>query len=166
MGDFRPPYGRRTYAEITLNADLSEEEFLLIFIHEWAHLTVWYKYGDKIQPHGKEWKNEYATYLSQLFLAGLFAKEVEEALIRQIQQPTSSVCYDPHLFRILKKRKKHDVIFLSDIPTHSIFTLENGEIYRKGEKLRKRFKCLNLQNKKYYLISEHAEVKIINNPLF
>lgn len=85
--------------------------FFIIFIHEWAHLTVWYKYGNKVEPHGKEWKDEYTTYLSQALLAGIFPGNISSALAEHIQKPVSSVCYDEDLFKILKKYHNPGIVF-------------------------------------------------------
>lgn len=162
FGDFRPPFKTRKYPLITINKDLPSFEFFIIFIHEWAHLTVWYKYGNKVEPHGKEWKDEYTTYLSQALLAGIFPGNISLALAEHIQKPVSSVCYDEDLFKILKKYHNPDIVFLSDLPEGAHFMLNRHWTFIKGPKLRKRYKCRNLKNGRWYLVAPHAEVIPLN----
>jgi len=44
---------------------------------------------------------------------------------------------------------------------HSLFKLKNGRVFRKEEKLRKRFKCTELKTKRIYLFSPIAEVELV-----
>ena len=44
--------------QITINNTLNPFQFLLTLIHEIAHNITFKKYG-KIQPHGKEWKQQF-----------------------------------------------------------------------------------------------------------
>ncbi|MFN8135383.1 MAG: SprT-like domain-containing protein [Bacteroidales bacterium] len=52
---------------IQANADLGPYTFLLVFLHELAHLVVMKKYGRKAKPHGSEWKNAYRQLVQPFF---------------------------------------------------------------------------------------------------
>lgn len=73
--------------------------------------------------------------------------------------PKASSCTDTALMKVLKKYDiDSDYIHLEDIPEKSIFRLRNGRSFIKGEKIKKRFKCTEIESKKYYLVSPVAEV--------
>lgn len=55
---------------ITINWDLSRHNFLITFLHEYAHLIAVEKYGSSIAPHGKEWKKEFRTLAGSFILSG------------------------------------------------------------------------------------------------
>jgi len=61
--------------------------------------------------------------------------------------------YDP-----VKKEGYHSII---DIPEGSLFETENGRIFRKGEKRRKRFTCTEIKTGLQYTFSPISEVKIV-----
>jgi len=42
-----------------------------------------------------------------------------------------------------------------------MFKLKDGRIFRKEEKLRKRYKCTEISSKRVYLFSPVAEVELI-----
>src|SRR5689334_10544417 len=54
VGDFT---SRRTksHPRITLNHDLNPYLFLVTFVHEVAHLHVYLRHGNRVDPHGDEW---------------------------------------------------------------------------------------------------------------
>ena len=53
-GDFRV-YSNGA-KKITLNKDSNKFRFLITFLHETAHQLVFQTFGNKIRPHGIEWK--------------------------------------------------------------------------------------------------------------
>jgi hypothetical protein len=164
LGDFRPPYKKGEIPVITINNNLNHYSFLLILTHEFAHHTNWAKYGNKIKAHGKEWKNDFATLLGQLVLRGVFPEDIVNALENQLQSPTATIYSDINLVRVLKKYDKgKKSLLLEDIPDRSIFELNNGRFFRKGEIQRKRYKCLELKSRRLYYVSALAEVKLVNN---
>ena len=58
VGDFTGRKDAR-YQKITLNHELNPYLFLVTYIHEFAHLLIYSKYGDKVDPHGEQWKNAF-----------------------------------------------------------------------------------------------------------
>ena len=47
---------------------------------------------------------------------------------------------------------------ISDISEGDDFLLKNGKVFMKGEKLRKRFRCIEKKTQKVYLFHPLAEV--------
>ncbi|HMS64273.1 MAG TPA: hypothetical protein PKD83_03365 [Ignavibacteria bacterium] len=73
--------------------------------------------------------------------------------------PKASSCADTELMKILKKYDTgSEYVHLEDIPQKSVFKLKSGRTFIKGERLRKRYKCVDISNKKIYLVSPVAEV--------
>src|SRR3954467_6000025 len=62
-GDYRPPQRGKGHL-ISINHDLNRFAFLITFVHEIAHLSCEIKYKRNIDPHGREWKQEFQLLLS------------------------------------------------------------------------------------------------------
>jgi len=128
-------------------------------VHEVAHLTTWNKFGNKVNPHGKEWKEEFKLHLKPVFILKILPEDIHKSLNLYSINPKASACADTALMKVLKKYDTDsEYVHLEVIPEKSIFRLRNGRAFIKGEKLRKRYKCLEVTGKKYYLISPVAEV--------
>jgi SprT protein len=52
--------------------------------------------------------------------------------------------------------------FIFDIPFGNLFEFKNT-IYKRGNKRRTRYECLNMHTKKVYLFNQNAEVNIYNS---
>lgn len=164
LGDYRPPqngFGHR----ITINHNLNKYAFLITFVHEMAHLKVWQKHNRSVSPHGEEWKHEFKIALYPFLNRNFFPEDVLVALNNYIKNPTAASCSDLDLQRVLKKYNfvNVEVLHLEDIPEKTIFQLQTGRIFRKEEKLRKRFKCTELSSKRTFLVHPLAEIELINN---
>jgi len=55
------------------------------------------------------------------------------------------------------KENRHRLI--EEIPFNTLFRLDDGRVFQKGEKLRKRFKCKEVATGKLYLFSPVYEVE-------
>lgn len=146
---------------ITVNGNLNKYSFLITLLHELAHLLAYERYGNRIQAHGSEWKTEYGKILSEFIPLKLFPADIEKLLIRSLRNPAATTCAEPHLTRALKNYdlKKADDFFVEDLPLGSLFRIKTGAIFKKGEKVRRRFKCVELATKKVYLFSPVYEVE-------
>jgi hypothetical protein len=79
-----------------------------------------------------------------------------------MSNPKASSCTDHNLMKTLRQHdEKTGLVYLEELPENAVFSLNRGRIFRKGTQLRKRFKCLDLDNRRYYLISPMAEVELI-----
>jgi SprT protein len=165
-GDYRPPLVHTNH-HISVNRDLNPYAFLVTLVHEIAHLSNWKKHGDRIKPHGVEWKQEFREHMQPFFKLQLFPEDVHGALVRYLTNPAASSCSDIQLLRILKKYDNGTgAIFLEDIPPGTVFLFGRGRHFRKGEKVRKRFLCLELQTHRKYLFNPLSEVLPVAETLF
>lgn len=159
LGDYRHPYGRDGH-RITINYNLNQYSFLITLVHELAHLTTWNKYQNRVAPHGAEWKNEYKVLMRQVVRLNVFPQDVYDALVAYMQNPAASSCSDEDLLRTLRKYDAQtDRFHLEELEENTLFALDNGMIMRKGPKSRKRYKCYEVNLKRYYMVSPLAEVK-------
>ncbi len=161
LGDYKVPFKNEGH-KITINGNLNSYAFLITLIHEFAHLFVWNKYRNSVDPHGKEWKMIYKESAYLFINKNIFPKDITEALhIYFIKTPSSS-SYDKNLVLTLKK---YDVntepdtnIYIENIAIGTIFTIKDGRTFRKDSKLRIRYKCTCLSDHKIYLFSPLAVV--------
>lgn len=168
-GDYTSPTHHSGHV-ITINHNLNKYFFLITLIHELAHLLCHEKYHRRISPHGMEWKNEFIRLLDPASERKFFPPDLVHAISRYMNNPSASSCSDINLMRALKKYdegEKRNLYHLEDLPEYSVFRLadeKNGKRYRKGEKLRKRFRCTELHSGYEYFISPVAEAELLEMP--
>ncbi len=157
LGDFRPPLHKK-YHRISINHDLNKYHFLITLIHEFAHLINWNINQRKVKPHGKEWKTFFRELMKPYLVQEIFTTDILEVVLEFMKNPTSSVVN----IKLLKKLREYDkgtsLITLDDIPENSKFSIYNGVIFTKLEKLKKRYKCLRLDTNRIYLVSSVMQV--------
>jgi hypothetical protein len=159
LGDYRPPAENENHT-ITINNDLNKHAFLITFVHEIAHLVNWEKNKNRVSPHGEEWKEEFKRLMQPFFQLNIFPDDVSIALRNYMQNPAASSCSDLDLQRVLKKYDSSGTgILLESIPLNSLFKSGKGKIYKKLEKQRTRFLCVEIETGKKYLFSPVAEIE-------
>lgn len=159
LGDYRPPIQYK-YHKISVNFDLNQYQFLLTLVHEFAHLKTWTKYGNRVKPHGNEWKKMFRELMEPFLNTGVFPEDLLKTINKYLSNPSSSTS-NTELLTIMRKYDSDsgDYLTLDDLPEEAIFSIENGFVFKKGEKLRKRYKCLRLDNKRMYLVSPMVKVE-------
>jgi len=159
LGNYRNKVFDKNH-RISVNGNLNKYSFLITLLHELAHLLAHEKYGHRIQAHGKQWKEEYGKILSEFIPKKNFPPEIEKLLAQSLKNPAATTCAEPHLIRALKKYdvKKEGYFFVEELPAGSLFKVNSGAIFKKGERIRKRFKCVEVSTKKIYLFSPVYEV--------
>lgn len=151
LGDYRPPI-RHPNHRITVNHDLNPYSFLITFVHEVAHLKVYNKFKNSVSPHGKEWKSSYQELMQPFLENGSFPEDVQKVLIRSLRKSKAASTSDIELTKVLQKYDQStDQIHLESLAANTIFHTENGRQYKKGNRIRTRYKCLNLVNNRFYL---------------
>ena len=168
LGDYKPPQ-LKSYHRISINADLSPHVFLIIAIHELAHMLVWEKYGKKVSPHGIEWKQTFKELMLPLLNDQVFPLEILPMLAKHFLNPKASVTAAPMLFHALKNIgfPHHQTIFLKDIADNSYFKINNNKIFQRMGIKKRRILCKQLQNGKLYLVNPLCEVIIVEeNAIF
>ena len=160
LGNYRHPFDGKGH-RISINANLNKYSFLITLLHELAHLFAWEKYRNKVPAHGKEWKKEFSQILSAFVEKKIFPADINKALAQSLKNPAASSCGDEQLLRVLKKYDKltDGTVFVEELAGGELFSLPDGRIFEKGDKLRKRIKCKEIHSGKYYLFSPVYEVK-------
>jgi len=144
---------------IQINADLGQYSFLLVFLHELAHLAVMKQYGRKAKPHGDEWKTAYQKLVQPFFDEQVFEPALATELQRYFIKTPATFHRDTQLLNTLASVEGGiDIITVNDIPINDTFTLMNGRQFVKLEKLRTRYRCFCPKTKKYYLVPKSAQV--------
>jgi len=159
-GDFRSlPNGR---FQITVNNNLNKYQFLLTLVHEIAHHVTHQKFG-RVQPHGTEWKMIFQHLMLPFLRPEIYPMEMLPYLAKYFKNPKASTDADVDLSLVLRgnvaETGKH---FIFDIPFGSLFVFKNT-IYKRGNKRRTRFECLNMSNKKVYLFNQNVEIEFYKN---
>lgn len=160
LGDYRAPFAGKGH-RISVNLELNKEEFLVTFVHELAHLLCFEKHKHNVKPHGWEWKSIYIQLVHECMQRGFFSDELLPHLQNHIQSPGASSCSDPGLRAALRREDPSNEIELLLLEEGVVFILGN-HIFKKGALQRTRFRCLNIKNKRYYLVNKHAPVLIVD----
>jgi SprT protein len=163
FGDYRPPHAGKGH-RISVNYDLNVYAFLVTTVHEFAHLHTWNEHKHKAKPHGTEWKANFKKMMQPFFEQEIFPPDVKHAIVRYLNNPAASSCTDLHLYKSLRlydapKPEAH--LTVEKVPMNALFKLKNGRVFRKDEKLRKRYKCTEIQTRRIYLFSPIAEVELV-----
>ncbi len=163
LGDYRSALPGKNH-RITVNGNLNKYSFLITLLHELAHLLAFEKFGNRIQAHGKEWKMVYSNILQSFTGKNIFPGDIEAALQQSIKKPGASSCAEVDLMRVLRRydEQKKDVYLVEELPPKTLFKTEDGRIFEKGERLRKRYRCTEKKTGRVYLFSSVHEVKLIS----
>ena len=163
LGDYRHAHNNAAH-RISVNGNLNQYAFLITLIHELAHLVTFLEHGNRIQAHGREWKHIYKTLLLQFLEMNIFPVDILTSLQSSLHNLPASSCADEGLMRVLRKydRKEPDVLLVEELPDGALFTLDDGKVFKKGRRLRKRFQCVEIKTGKLYLFSPVYEVKKVS----
>lgn len=160
LGDYRHPF-KNSGHKISVNNDLNRYAFLVTTVHEFAHLLTWNEYKNKVKPHGQEWKSNFKRMMSPFLEQSVFPDDIHKAILIYLSNPSASSCTDLQLSRALKKYdEQYNSSRLEEIPLNTVFTIKDGRRFRKGERLRKRYRCVCLDNGNVYLFNPLAEVTL------
>jgi SprT protein len=164
LGDYRHAFRGRSH-RISVNGNLNTFSFLITLLHELAHLLTFDKYGNRVQSHGREWKTEFGVLLAQFIENKVFPADIEKELVASLHNPAATSCAEDNLMRVLRrydaKGSDHHML-VEEVPIGSVFKMNDGRMFKKGEKLRKRFRCEEIGTKKIYLFSPVFEVELVD----
>lgn len=152
VGDFT---SKRSIAHprITLNHELNIFLFLITYIHEVAHLRVHLQFGNRVDPHGEEWKSGFRVLLQPMLDKIVFPDNIYKELQRHMVNPKASSFADSSLTKVLRSydRNADQYATLSDIPEGSVFHFQ-GRYFKKGKIRRTRVLCHEVKTKRHYLV--------------
>jgi len=158
LGDYRSPIKSGHPHIISINRDLGSLSFLITLTHEIAHLLVSVNHNHRVTPHGEVWKKTYRALMSELYNHDVFPESMHHVIRSHISRAPSSTSRDQNLVKALREIEQPDSIILDDLQRDSLFTAGDSRVFRKGEKLRSRYKCVCLDNGRHYLIGAVAKV--------
>lgn len=162
LGDYRHRTHHANH-RISVNGNLNTYSFLITLLHEIAHLLTFEQYGNKVQAHGKEWKMIFGQLLQQFVRHKIFPADIEKELLQSLKNPAASSCAEEGLLRVLRNydAKKSNHHLVEEIAPGTLFRIKDGRVFRKGEQLRKRFKCIEIKTGKMYLFSPVYEIELL-----
>ncbi|MBK8139838.1 MAG: SprT-like domain-containing protein [Chitinophagaceae bacterium] len=162
LGDYRHRTHHANH-RISVNGNLNTYSFLITLLHEIAHLLTFEQYGNKVQAHGKEWKMIFGQLLQQFVRHKIFPADIEKELLQALKNPAASSCAEEGLLRVLRNydAKKSNHHLVEEIAPGTLFRIKDGRVFRKGEQLRKRFKCIEIKTGKMYLFSPVYEIELL-----
>jgi len=162
LGDYRH---RTNFANhrISVNGNLNKFSFLITLLHELAHLLTFERFGNQVLSHGKEWKTVYGMLLKQFVDNKVFPADIHTELLSSLRNPAATSCAEDGLIRALRKYDdpKSHIRLVEEIAENGVFRCEDGRVFKKGQKMRKRFKCTEVRTGKLYLFSPVYEVEIV-----
>jgi hypothetical protein len=160
LGDYRHPVPGRSH-RISVNGNLNPYAFLITLLHELAHLITFEQFGPRVSAHGAQWKKCYGVLLAELLSQVALPAELQVELKRSLNNPAASSCAEESLMRVLKKydTPKAGSFLLEQLQQGESFKIADGRVFVKGEKLRKRYKCLEQRSGALFLFSPIYEVE-------
>ncbi len=164
LGDFRPGINGRPH-RISLNHDLNPYNFLIVFVHELAHLVVFNQFRYRVMPHGKEWKTTFRELMKPYFEKQIFPDDIGLALKNYLRNAKAANGSDLELSRVLSEYDPHveKNPRIETLPEGTLFRVPGGRVFKKMERMRKRYKCLCLDNNRLYLFNPLATVQPLND---
>jgi hypothetical protein len=164
LGDYRNAVHGKNH-RISVNGNLNPYAFLYTLIHEIAHLLVYDQYGHRVASHGREWKHIFSLLLKEFLVEDVFPADIRAAIAASLGNPAASSCAEDGLLRVFRKydKGKEDVVFVEEIEQGKLFAIKENRIFRRGPKIRKRYKCVEVKTGREYLFSPVYEVKKIDS---
>ncbi|NNE32994.1 MAG: sprT domain-containing protein [Winogradskyella sp.] len=148
--------------QITVNSNLNPYRFLITLLHEVAHYKAYKIYGLLIKPHGKEWKQTFQHLMLPFLRPDIFPLELLPILAKHFKNPKASSDTDTQLALALKQfNEPNNKSFVFELSLGQSFKLYNGRVFKKGNKLRKRYECVEINTGKIYLFNPNAEVDVL-----
>lgn len=159
-GDYRK--GPDGVHQITVNANLNKFRFLITLVHEISHLIAFERFSRNIKPHGDQWKFTFQQLMLPFINPEIFPTQLLPLIARHFKNPKASSDTDAQLSVALKKfDPATDKNYVFELPAGGFFRIYNGKVFKKGQKLRKRYQCLEVATGKIYLFQPNAQVELL-----
>ena len=145
---------------------MNRYQFLMVLLHEMAHLNTHQRHGNEVQPHGHEWQEEYRMLLRQYL--GYFPNDIASL----IAQYTSRIPLSRTIGKQIDAQLHHydadydpsTEMTLDQLPPGTAFRIaaKPQKPFRSLEKRRTRWVCLGLDDQRKYLVNGSARVIVEN----
>ena len=163
LGDYRHPIMGANH-KISVNGNLNQYEFLITLLHELGHLLCFEQYKNRVEAHGKEWKQLYGFLLADFIQRDIFPTDIKKSLQKTVLNPAATANGETALLLVLRrydKVKKEGMAFLAHLPDGVLFETEKGKRFKKIKKRRIRIECVELATGHVYSFSGLSEVRIV-----
>lgn len=141
--------------KITINNNLETYSKFFVLTHELAHMFAYIQYGKAIQSHGKEWKLVFANLL--LDSMDLYPENWHRQIIEHSKRPFANLLHDNALANLLIPNKQQNGKQLIQLCLGDDFEIKQMR-FKVLEKKRKRYLCLNIEDKKKYWVHQNSWV--------
>ncbi|MCO5234796.1 MAG: SprT-like domain-containing protein [Chitinophagaceae bacterium] len=159
LGDYRFGIHEKNH-RISVNGNLNPFAFLITLLHELAHLVTFVRFGNRVAAHGKEWKAVYGEILHRFLLAGIFPEDIAAEIKSTMHRPAAGSCAEDGLMRVLRRYdpgEGHKKL-VEELEINQLFRTDDGRVFKRGNQLRKRIRCIEMKTNKIYLFSPVYEV--------
>ena len=163
LGDYRHPIMGANH-RISVNGNLNQYEFLITLLHELGHLLCFEQYKNRVEAHGKEWKNLYGLLLADFIQRDIFPIDIKKSLKKTVLNPAATANGETALLLVLRRYdtiKKEGTAFVAHLPDGTIFETEKGKRFKKIKKRRIRIECVEIATGNVYSFSGLTEVMIV-----
>jgi len=92
-----------------------------------------------------------------------FPADIEKEILLSLRNPAASSCAEDGLLRVLRKYDEggHNFLLVEEVEADALFRTNDGRIFQKGKRLRKRFQCKEVGTGRLYLFSPVYEVEMV-----
>ena len=155
LGDYRKMPDKSH--QITINSTLQPQLFFFVLTHELAHLLAFENFGNRISPHGSEWKNTFRTMLLESI--SIYSEDLKPIILKFSKAPKANFMSSPDLVKYFHIENYEDeTSYIEDLETEDRF-IYRKETYIIEGKRKKNYICLNLDNGKRYIFKPLARVE-------
>ena len=155
LGDYRKMPDKSH--QITINSTLQPQLFFFVLTHELAHLIAFEKYGNRICPHGAEWKNTFRIMLLESI--SHYEDNLKGIILKFSKSPKANFMSSPDLVKYFRIEDYEDeTSYIEDLAIGEKFIYKN-QMYLIEEKRKKNYLCVNLDTTKKYIFKPLARVE-------
>ena len=155
LGDYRKkPDGSH---QITINSTLQPDLFFFVLTHELAHLLAFHQYGQRILPHGKEWKSVFREMLHTSIR--VYPEDLQPVILHFARSPKANFMASDGLVRYFyPPGNGAQETFVEALTEGDLFIYRNQE-FQVLHKLKKNYLCKNLKSEKRYIFKPLVSVQ-------
>lgn len=158
LGDYRKMPDKSH--QITVNSTLQPQLFFFVLTHELAHLLAFEKFGNRIAPHGTEWKHMFREMLLESM--EVYDDDLKPIIRKFSRSPKANFMASPELVRYFHiENLNENQCFLEQLETGNTF-IYREQTYIITERRKKNYICKNLNTGKIYIFKPLAKVEKTN----
>ena len=158
LGDYRKMPDKSH--QITINSTLQPPLFFFVLTHELAHLLAFENFGNRISPHGAEWKDTFSTMLLESI--SIYNEDLKPIILKFLKSPKANFMSSPDLVRYFHIEDYEDESsYIEDLKIRDQF-IYRKQIYIIDEKRKKNYLCTQLDTGKKYIFKPLARVEKIS----